>query len=97
MSRRARVVLVIAITLLLTLTQFQPVFLHWAGAVDGSFGMRPVSHKCAGIRLGGEWVAARLGPADWEAKLGYFSVRYYIPDEAADWDFCLGQDIWFGE
>jgi len=97
MPRRAVFISIVAFLLLVALTQLQPFFLGLSGAVDGSFGLRPLSHKCAGIKLSGERIAARLGPADWQAKLGYFSVRYYVPDEAAEWDFCLGQDIWFGE
>ena len=97
MSRRARLILAVTIVLLLALTQLQPLILHAFGAVDGSFGLRPVSHKCAGIVLRGEWVTMRLAPADRQAKLGYFSIRYHVPDEATEREFCLGQDIWFGE
>jgi hypothetical protein len=97
MSRRAKLILVVVVVLLLVLTQLQPVFLRSIGAVDGSFGLRPVSHRCAGIRLSGEWIAVHLAPADWQATLGYFSIRYHIPNEATGREFCLGQDIWFGE
>ncbi|MBV6394653.1 MAG: hypothetical protein HFACDABA_00219 [Anaerolineales bacterium] len=89
MLPRSKFILPIVATLLFfALTQLQPFFLNLFGAVDGSFGLRPLSHKCAGIKLSGEWIAARLSPADWEAKLGYFVLRYYVPQNAADWDFC---------
>lgn len=83
--------------LLLVLMQLQPLFLRTRNAVDGSFGLRPVSHQCAGLRLTGEWVARRMPPIDWEGNLGYFHARYLVPHEASGREFCLGQDIWFGE
>lgn len=97
MSRRVRLILAVAIVLLIVLTQFQPLFLRSLGAVDGSFGLRPVSHKCAGIILSGEKITARFPPADWQGKLGYFSIRYQVLSEATEGEFCLGQDVWFGE
>lgn len=89
--------LFISLLILILLTQLQPLFLRSLGAVDGTFGLRPVSHECAGITLTGEWVSARLAPADWQKKVGYFSIRYQVPQEAEGRVFCLGQDVWFGE
>ena len=31
------------------LSQLQPFIVKAAGAVDGTFGVRPISHKCLGI------------------------------------------------
>ncbi|MEW5941801.1 MAG: hypothetical protein AB1750_19230 [Chloroflexota bacterium] len=95
--RRAWLILLIVLALLLLLTQLQPTLLQLSGAVDGSFGLRPTSHKCAGFTLNGDWVAARLSPADWQGKFGRFSLRWFVPEEAGGRDFCLGQDVWFGE
>jgi hypothetical protein len=85
-----------ALTLLALATQLQPIFLRALGAVDGTFGLRPVSHRCAGLTVSAE-AAARLPSADWEGTLGFFHARYHVTREANDRDYCLGQDIWFGE
>ena len=95
--RRNLIILLILLALLLLLTQLQPALLQASGAVDGSFGLRPTTHKCAGLRLSGDWVAARLSPVDWQAKFGLFSMRWYVPEEAGGRPFCLGQDVWYGE
>jgi hypothetical protein len=45
-------------------TQLQPFLLKSLGALDGSFGLRPMSHACAGLRLNGAsigWLAACRG------------------------------------
>lgn len=96
-SRRAWIGLLVVVILLALLTQLQPLFLRSFGAVDGTFGLRPVSHRCAGLTLAGETVAARLPSADWEGTLGVFRVRYHVTREASGREVCLGQDIWFGE
>ena len=96
-SRRFLFTLLTIVILLALLTQLQPVLLNASGAVDGSFGLRPTSHKCAGLTLTGKWVAGRLDPADWQGKFGLFSLRWFVPEDAGERDFCLGQDIWFGE
>ena len=96
-SRRLWTVLLAAVALLALVTQLQPLYLRFIGAVDGTFGLRPISHACAGLRPTGEWLTAHLAAADWQGKVGYFSIRYHVPKEAGDREFCLGQDIWFGE
>ena len=95
--RRVLFALLGVLAFLILLTQLQPEMLQLAGAVDGSFGLRPITHKCAGLTPSGDWVEARLSPADWQTKLGRFSLRWYVPEEAGGRDFCLGQDVWYGE
>lgn len=85
------------ILLCLLATQLQPAYLHALGAVDGTFGLRPVSHRCAGLTLTNKWATDALPSADWQGTLGIFRVRYFVPREATERDFCLGQDAWFGE
>jgi hypothetical protein len=89
--------ILLAFTILLLLTQLQPLFLRVLGAVDGTFGLRPVTHQCAGLRLTGGFVLERFPATEWEGKFGFFRARYFVTRDAMDWDFCLGQDIWFGE
>ncbi|MFZ5857150.1 MAG: hypothetical protein ACOYZ6_09975 [Chloroflexota bacterium] len=86
-----------SILLCLIATQLQPVLLRTLDAVDGSFGLRPMTHQCAGLRLTGGAVSARFPSADWEGTIGFFHVRYFVTRDAMDRDFCLGQDVWFGE
>jgi hypothetical protein len=95
--RRNLFILLVVLALLFLLTQLQPGLLRRSGAVDGSFGLRPTSHKCAGIALRDDWVAAHLNPSDWQGKFGRFSLRWFVPEEAGGRDFCLGQDVWYGE
>lgn len=90
-------ILLVIVILLALATQLQPLFLRALGAVDGTFGLRPVSHRCAGLTVSGAAIAARLPSADWEGALGFFRVRYHVTREANERDYCLGQDVWFGE
>jgi hypothetical protein len=85
------------LVLLALLIQLQPALLRALGAVDGTFGLRPISHKCAGITLTDDWVAGALSFTDWWGKFGLFSIRYFVPRDASGRNFCLGQDVWFGE
>jgi hypothetical protein len=78
-------------------TQLQPVLLRSLGAVDGSFGLRPVSHTCVGLQVDGKtlgWLPA----ADIRFKVWNFSFRYWVDESISPQrPTCLGQDIWFGE
>ncbi|MBI5933357.1 MAG: hypothetical protein HY867_06580 [Chloroflexi bacterium] len=96
-SRCAWIIPLIIATLLAFATQLQPIFIRELGAVDGTFGLRPVSHRCAGLTLSGEAVAARFPSADWEGTIGVFRARYHVTREANGREYCLGQDLWFGE
>ena len=83
--------------ILFVLTQLQLVILHSLGAVDGSFGLRPMTHQCLGLKISGETVARVFPAAEAGTRLGNFSVRYAVGPEAGERTYCLGQDIWFGE
>ena len=78
-------------------TQLQPAFLRAVHAVDGSFGIRPMSHKCAGLKVLGihlDWLPA----GDVRFKTGLFSFRYWVDEKVQpDRLYCIGQDIWYGE
>ena len=97
--RRSLIALLAAALGLLLLSQLQPRLLDARGAVDGSFGLRPVTHDCLGRRLSAGWVARWLPVADVGFRLGRFHFRYGVrPPEAGEArDYCLGQDIWYGE
>ena len=82
------------LVLLALLTPLQPALLRALGAVDGTFCLRPTSHKCAGLTLTGEWVAGALSSKDWRGTFGLFQIRYFVPREATERGFCLGQDVW---
>lgn len=98
--RKRIVILLLASGLLLACaasTQLQPVVLRSIGAVDGSFGVRPMSHQCVGLRVDG----ALLGwwpAADVRFSVGRFSIRYWVDEDLLpERPYCLGQDVWFGE
>jgi hypothetical protein len=98
--RKRLLIPLLTLTFLLTCalsTQFQPALLQAVGAVDGSFGIRPMSHRCIGLRLTGASIGW-LPAADFRFSVGRFSVRYWV-DEAPTPErlYCIGQDIWFGE
>jgi hypothetical protein len=89
---------ILGIILFLALvTQLQPVFLDALGALNGTFGLRPTSHRCVGLSVSADWVTGALPSADWQGTFGLFRVRYFVPREAGGGGFCLGQDVWFGE
>jgi hypothetical protein len=68
-------------------------------AVDGSFGLRPISHKCLGVTLEGPQRPSVLPEGDVEFELGLFHFRYFVSEEIGlgETPMCLGQDLWFGE
>jgi len=75
-------------------TQFQPLVLKNMGASGGSFGIQPMSHSCAGLRLDRATIGW-LPLADSRIMIGRFSVRYYVEDGRPGRVYCLGQDIRF--
>jgi hypothetical protein len=81
----------------LLLTQTQPLILRALHAVDGSFGLRPVSHACLGLPLTGS-AFGWLPPGDLRFQAGLFSFRYWLEASSpSDRPYCLGQDVWYGE
>jgi len=98
MKRRLALSLLLA-SLLLTcfaVTQLQPALLHGRGALDGSFGLRPMSHDCAGLRIAAENLAW-LPAGEIRFRLGLFDFRYSVEAQPGGRTFCLGQDLWYGE
>lgn len=98
--RKRTVILSLTLGLLLACalsTQLQPTLLRAFRAVDGSFGIRPMSHQCAGLRVDGAslgWLPA----ADVRFSVGWFSIRYWVDEKPwSDRPYCFGQDVWFGE
>lgn len=85
------------LALLAVMTQLQPLLLHALGAVDGTFGLRPATHDCVGVIMDGKWVAKNLPQGEWQGTFGLFKMRYFNRATMPDWEYCLGQDIWFGE
>ena len=45
------IALVVALAVVLVLSQLQLLLLRSAGAIDGTFGVRPMSHRCLGLAL----------------------------------------------
>jgi hypothetical protein len=79
------------------ISQLQPGLLQKLGAVDGTFGIRPMSHQCLGFRLNGASIGW-LPAADFRFTLGSFAVRYWVDEEPwPERAYCIGQDVWFGE
>jgi len=83
----------------LFLSQLQPFFVKAAGAVDGTFGVRPRSHECLGITQ--EASEGDIWPpvGDIELNLWLFQFRYTVSenDRFGHKLMCTGQDLWFGE
>ncbi len=90
-------VLVTLIVICAGATQLQTALVQGLGAANGTFGLRPMSQGCLGLRLAGEKLTW-LPEGDSEARLLLFTFRYQLPaDPPADQTFCLGQDLWYGE
>jgi hypothetical protein len=89
----------VALAAVLALSQLQPLVLRSVGAVDGSFGLRPVSHRCLGLTLRSEKNLSPLPQGDLEFHFGWFHFRYSIrpEDRTGERSICVGQDVWFGE
>lgn len=100
MSSRLGIGLLVLVGGCLLLTQAQGVLINAKQAVGGSFGVRPMSHDCVGLRVR-EGSATRWFPhADVQFHVGRFHFRYVVqPPQpfGGERDYCVGQDIWFGE
>ncbi len=86
-----------ALTLLVIflLLQIQTWVVERAGGVDGSFGIRPVTHKCLGFTYLPK--GSGIFPSgEVEFNLIRFHFRYSVSHND-DRPFCVGQDIWYGE
>jgi hypothetical protein len=93
------IVLLTILVIAIFLSQLQPFIIRAAGGVDGTFGVRPVSHKCLGITHqvteGDFWPPN----GDLEFTLWLFQFRYLVSEkDRSDHSLmCTGQDLWFGE
>lgn len=78
-------------------TQLQPALLKGMLAVGGSFGLRPMSHQCIGLKVMGEsidWLPA----GEYRLTIGRFLIRYRVEEQVRpERIYCLGQDVWYGE
>lgn len=78
-------------------TQLQPALLKSMHAVGGSFGLRPMSHQCIGLKVMGEaidWLPA----GDYRLTIGRFLIRYRVEEQVRpERIYCIGQDVWYGE
>lgn len=67
----------------------------------GSFGIRPVTHGCLGLRIKSDTVERILPKGSFEIyKPVHFAYKvkpYPIEREHYLFDYCLGKDVWFGE
>lgn len=81
MQKRLRLPLLVLVLVCPASTHLQPFLLKSLGALDGSFGLRPMSRACADLRLNGASIGW-LSAADFRFKLGAFSVRYWVDNEA---------------
>lgn len=84
------IVLFIALIFLL-----QIIVVPLMGGVGGSFGLRPHTHRCLGFPIKSKLVGW-LPDNDIELNI-FLHFRYQVSSEIADRNYCLGQDIWFGE
>ena len=93
------IVLLTFLVITIFLSQLQPFIVKAAGGVDGTFGVRPVSHRCLGI-------THQVSEGDFWPPVGYkefnlwlFQFRYTVTenDRSGHNLMCTGQDLWFGE
>jgi len=62
---------------------------------SGSFGLRPQTHGCFGLPIKSNLVRW-LPDGDVELSI-LLHFRYRVASEISNRNYCLGQDIWFGE
>jgi hypothetical protein len=78
-------------------TQLQPELLKSLHAAGGSFGIRPMSHRCIGLKVESasiDWLPA----GDFSFTMGRFLIRYRVEENISPWrTYCIGQDVWYGE
>jgi len=65
-------------------------------AVDGSFGIRTKTHKCIGLTLEPK-TAHSFPKGSFELPLLFGKKMVYSINKDDDRQYCLGQDMWFGE
>jgi len=99
MTKSCFTVLLTVLAILLFLSQLQPFIVKAAGAVDGSFGVRPKSHKCLGIThiASEEAFWPPEGAVEFDLWLFQFQYKVSDNDKAGHTLMCTGQYLWFGE
>ena len=86
----------IAVALFIVLVfLLQIIVVPFMGGVGGSFGLRPQTHGCFGLPIKSNFVSW-LPDGHIELNL-FLHFRYQVSSEISDRNYCLGQDIWFGE
>ncbi len=96
--QKLAVIILITILFIVILCQVQPVIVSILGGVDGSFGLRPKTHGCIGFSLEPNSNIIKILPqGDLRFKFIRFSFIYRLIDPDSSREYCLGQDIWFGE
>ena len=96
--RRLLVTILVLLVFLILLSQLQGLLLRSLGAVDGTFGVRPISQGCVGF-IANHADAARVPLGNVEFHFGLFHFRYAVTekDQLGERPICLGQDLWLGE
>jgi hypothetical protein len=84
------------------------IFVLFHNLAGGAFGLRPTAHGCLGIPVSYSTINKFFPKGNFKIKVPFFSFQYFAPSKALiqnktgyeiyeKMDFCLGQDIWFGE
>ncbi|MBK9928155.1 MAG: hypothetical protein IPP66_23045 [Anaerolineales bacterium] len=91
--KKSFIITSIIVSAMLLLTQLQPAIIYFAGAVAGTFGVRPVSHQCFGLVVTEN---DHFPPGEVNITMILFHFRYSVSHED-ERPVCVGQDIWYGE
>lgn len=91
--KRSLIITLSVLSAMFLLTQLQPAIIHSTGGVAGSFGVRPVSHRCLGFVVADN---DYFPSGEIEFTMFLFHFRYSISHED-ERPLCVGQDIWYGE
>ncbi len=99
MTKSCFTVLLTFLAIVVFLSQLQPFIVKAARAVDGTFGVRPISHRCLGITHKASEEAIWPPTGDVEFSLWLFQFQYAVTDNDRSGHslMCTGQDLWFGE
>ncbi|OGG00503.1 hypothetical protein A2Y99_02655 [Candidatus Gottesmanbacteria bacterium RBG_13_37_7] len=71
-------------------------YVLYPGSLGGSFGIRPLSHECFGLSINADTTIRYFPKGDIYFYFLWKGYEYFVTD---DWprNYCIGQDIWFGE
>lgn len=94
MKKKKAVIISIAVIFLYILFVLFPLML---GGIDGSFGIRPRSHRCIGIVISNKRALNTFPKGDVAFNFLGKSYVYRIDETRMRHDVCIGQDIWYGE